>query len=644
MTLKKILFLLFLFISTFGNAQKEISYNAGFKTIHLIDSSRSYKPDTGQNDKLHYRPLDIDLWYPSQSKQSKRMLFEDLFRLHEQRANFYQDEEDYTGFSDELVLYLAAGFGLDAKDGKRLLKVKTDSYSEAFIANGEFPLVIYMAGYNGMGWENYRLLESLAENGFTVLSISSIGRYPGDMTNDILDTQEQVYDAEFALEFLKKDTTLNIDFSKIGILGLSWGGMSGIMLLDQHPEFKAMVSLDGTDNFYYGETDQDDAYLSEIYAADKIHPEKTSAAFLHLEAGDRHDEFSPTDEYRYIDKISSPKKYLRFSQGKHEDFASIAYALKSSEKSIGYYKEMIESTNLFFQKYLKGKSGFQNYYNKLLKKDHIEGTPYDYTKEKISRITLNGVILDKKEQSALSYVNIGLLNSEIGTVSDLEGEFEIQIPESKDADSLRFSMIGYKPLRLSVKDLMDHKDNLQINLEEAISSLEEVVLKAKTWKKKKLGNETKSNFIGHLFYYEQLGKEMGIKLKVNKKPNYVEAFSFHVSYNRFSAKSFFRLNIYDIVDGKPNQNILKDNIIISVEPKKTGMISTNLEAYNIVLTKDVFVSREWIDTEGEIKPTEALIISVGLFTGGVYERNSKEAKMRKRLKGMGLGFTMDVRY
>ena len=644
MTLKKILLLLFLFISTFGNAQKEISYNAGFKTIHLIDSSRSYKPDTGQNEKLHYRPLDIDLWYPSQSKESKRMLFEDLFRLHEQRANFYQDEEDYTGFSDELVLYLAAGFGLDAKDGKRLLKVKTDSYFEAFIANGEFPLVIYMAGYNGMGWENYRLLESLAENGFTVLSISSIGRYPGDMTNDILDTQEQVYDAEFALEFLKKDTTLNIDFSKIGILGLSWGGMSGIMLLDQHPEFKAMVSLDGTDNFYYGDTDQDDAYLSEIYAANMIHPEKTSAAFLHLEAGDRHDEFSPTNEYRYIDKITSPKKYLRFSQSKHEDFASIAYALQSSETSIGYYKEMIESTNLFFQKYLKGKSGFDNYYNKLLKKDHIEGTPYDYTKEKISKTTLNGVILDKKEQSALSYVNIGLLNSEIGTVSDLEGEFEIQIPESKDADSLRFSMIGYKPLRLSVKGLMDHKDNLQINLEEAISSLEEVVLQVKTWKKKKLGNETKSNFIGHLFYYEQLGKEMGIKLKVNKKPNYVEAFSFHVSYNRFSAKSFFRLNIYDIVDGKPNQNILKDNIIISVEPKQTGMISTNLEAYNIVLTKDVIVTLEWIDNEGEIKPTEALIISVGLFTGGVYERNSKEAKMRKRLKGMGLGFTMDVRY
>ncbi len=644
MTFKKLLFLLFMVIGTFGNAQKQISYYAGFKTIHLIDYSRSYKPNTSQNDKLHYRPLDLDIWYPSQSKESKKLLFEDLFRLHEERANLYQDEEDYTGFSEELVLYLAAGFGLEANDGKRLLKVKTHSYREASIADGEFPLVIYMAGYNGMGWESYRMLETLAENGFVVLSISSVGRYPGDMTNDILDTKEQVSDADFALGFLKKEKKLNIDFSKIGILGLSWGGMSGIILLDMHPEFKAMVSLDGSDNFYYGDTDQDDAYLSEIYSANLIHAEKTSAAFLHLEAGDRHDEFSPTDEYRYIDKIASPKKYLRFSQSKHEDFASIAWALQSSETSIGYYKEMIESTNLFFQKYLKGRNGFENYYNNLLKKEHIEGTPHDYRKDKISKVTIHGVILDKEEQSALSYVNIGLLDSEIGTVSDTEGKFEIRIPVSENLDTLRFSMIGFKPITLSVKDYMINKDTIQINLEEDISELNEVVLKAKTWKKKKLGNETKSNFIGHLFYYEQLGKEMGIRLNVNKKPNYVDAFNFHVSYNRFSAKSFFRLNIYDIVDGKPSQNILKNNIIISVEPKQTGMISTNLEVYNIVLTKDVIVTLEWIDNEGEIKPTEALIISVGLFTGGVYERNSKEAKMRKRLKGMGLGFTMDVRY
>ncbi len=137
---------------------------------------------------------------------------------------------------------------------------------------------------------------------------------------------------------------------------------------------------------------------------------------------------------------------------------------------------------------------------------------------------------------------------------------------------------------------------------------------------------------------------MGIKLNVNKKPNFVETFHFHVSYNRFSAKSFFRLNIYTIENGKPSENMLHHNIIIPVDAKQTGMISTNLEAYDIVLAEDVIVSLEWIDNEGEVKPTEVLVISVGLFTGGVYERNSKKAKMRKRLKGMGLGFVMDVRY
>lgn len=74
------------------------------------------------------------------------------------------------------------------------------------------------------------------------------------------------------------------------------------------------------------------------------------------------------------------------------------------------------------------------------------------------------------------------------------------------------------------------------------------------------------------------------------------------------------------------------------------MVSTNLKEYDIVLTEDVIVTLEWVDNEGEVMPTEALIISVGLITGGTFERGSKESTMRKKLEGMGLGFTMNVRY
>lgn len=627
-----------------GASQESEAYSIGFKTIQLTDSSRIYKPNTSDKDRLHYRPVDLDIWYPSNEKNVNRLLFEDLYKLHEERANTYQDETDYTGYSEELILYLAAGFGVEATDGKRLLKVKTESFENVLTANGKFPLVVYMAGYNGMGWESYRLLESLAEKGFVVLSISSIGTYPGDMTNGLLDTMEQVYDAEFALEELKNIENLNIDFDNIGILGLSWGGMSGAILLDRHPEMKAFASLDGTEIFYYGDTDEDDRFLSKIYDADLIHPEKIEAAYWYIESGDKLDEFTPTGEYHYFKKINSSKSYLRFTKSKHEDFGSIAWALKSSKEQVRFYEQIMQSTVLFFQEHLKQSDGFAAYYADLLLEKNVTKKTFEYSTEKPQELILSGYVHDSKTKLKLPYVNIGVLNNEIGTVSDKEGSFDFHLTESNVNDTIRISMIGYKAKILTVGELLNKEGKIGISLEEEVSELNEVVLTAKKWKKKTLGNKTKSTFIGHLFYYEQLGKEMGIRVNVGRQPNFVDTFNFHISYNRFSAKSFFRLNMYKIVNGKPSDNILKSNIIIPVEPKQTGMITTDLKKYDIVLKEDVIVTLEWVDNEGEVKPTEALVISVGLLTGGTYERGSKESKMRKKLKGMGLGFTMDVRY
>ncbi len=642
----KLSFLLFIIISFYGISQvaKTDKYYAGFKTISLIDSSRIYMQNSIETDPLHYRPIDLDIWYPSREKQGKKLLFEDLFGLHEERANKYQNETDYTGFSEELVLYLAAGFGVEATEGKRLLKVHTNSYKHNTLANGPFPMVIYMAGYNGMGWENYRLLESLAENGFVVVSISSIGRYPGDMTNDILDTMEQVYDAEFALQTLKRNDKLNVDFEKVGLLGLSWGGMSSIIMLDEHPEFGAMVSLDGTDIFYYGDSDQDDEFLSEIYDADILHPEKVSTPYLHIEAGDRLDEFTPTGEYHYFKKINSTKNYLRFTDAKHEDFGSIAWALKTSEGKIELSEQIMETTVLFFKEHLYNQHKFKNYYDQLLQHNKITNKPYEYSTEKPKSVILSGIIRDSKNKTGLSYVNIGIANKELGTVSNKKGLFEFQILESNFNDTLRISRIGYNQETLLIKNLLNLKGEIQVDMKEEISELNEIVIRAKTWKTKTLGNKTQSTFIGHLFYYQQLGKEMGIRINVGKRPLFVNSFNFHVSHNRFSAKSFFRLNIYKLVNGKPVGNILPENIIIPVQTKQTGMISTDLRKYDIVLREDVIVTLEWVDNEGEIKPTEALAISVGLMTNGTYERRSKQARMKKTLKGMGLGFTLDVKY
>lgn len=644
MKLQIIAFFLISLNSFNANSQENrLKFNAGYTALHFVDSTRTYKPNTTESDKLHYRPIDLDIWYPSDDKTSKNMIFGDLFQVLEERSNKYQDETDYTGFTEELATLFAVGSGLEPKDGNKLLQVKTNSYINLIPSKESFPLVIYMAGYNGMGFESYRLLEKLTENGFIVVSISSIGRYPGDMSNDKLDTMEQVYDAESALKKLKEERKFNIDFNNIGILGLSWGGMSGAILLDKHPNIRAFASLDGTDVFYFGDAEEDDTFLSEIYDSDLIHPEKTSAAYLYLESGNKLDEFTPTGEYHYFKKISSPKKYLRITNSLHEDFGSLLWALKVSQKQTEIAEDIAKITVSFFREYLKKETVFLNQYDTLLKKENITDQPFEYNTKRVKELVLKGHVQDEKSNDALAYVNIGVLNKDWGTVTNKKGEFELLLDESHINDTLRISMVGFVPKTVLVKNILNRKEGFKVEMAEQISELNEVVVTAKKWKYITLGNKTKSKFLGTGFSYDMLGSEMGIKINARKQPALIEAFNFNISYNKLSAKAIFRLNLYKIRGGKPDDNLLQESILIPIEAEQTGRISTDLKKYDIVLTEDVIATLEWVEVEGEVKTGESIFLSLGLFTGGTYHRKSSQGKMKK-LRGLGVGFNLDVKY
>jgi hypothetical protein len=45
------------------------TYYAGFKSFQLKDSTRIYKPNTVLTDQLHFRPVELDIWYPSSDKK-----------------------------------------------------------------------------------------------------------------------------------------------------------------------------------------------------------------------------------------------------------------------------------------------------------------------------------------------------------------------------------------------------------------------------------------------------------------------------------------------------------------------------------------------------------------------------------------------
>lgn len=639
--MKKIHLIIIITLLTFRISSGQ-TYHAGFKSFQLKDSLRIYKPNTELTDKLHYKPVDLDIWYPSKEKKGKALKFGDLFKLFEQRAVKYQDNVDYSGITNELAQFYMAELGVGT-DGQKLLNIQTKSFSDLDPSATKHPIIIYMAGFNGMGFENYKILEKLAQNGFLVVSVWSFGRYPGDMTNQKEDMLEQVYDAEFAIRYLKQNISFNADFNSIGIIGCSWGGMSSAVFLDRNPNTKAFVSLDGTETHYFGDVDENDRFIQEIYDSKLLNPKTQNVKYLYLESGNKLDEFQPSNDYNYFRELNSEKYYLRFTKSTHADFTCIPSILEASKNSVQIYNDIENLTIDFFKKSLFNKDVFKQVWENISTLNYTTKELYNISSKPNTATEITGVILDNKTNAPLPYVNIGILNKEFGTVTDYNGKFILNLKEEFVNDTIRISSIGYKPVEFLVKNMTQKRHPISIKLEEQIIELGEVVITAKAYKKKTLGNKTESKFISTGFSYDQLGAEMGLKINVRKNPTFVDAFNFNISYNRLSAKSIFRVNFYSIEKNKPKANILTENILVSIEPKQFGKITVDLKPYDIVLTNDVIVALEWVETDGENNKEEAIFFSLGMFKSGTLYKKSSQAKFKKH-SSMGVGFNVDVRY
>ena len=619
---------------------KSQAYRAGFTTLTLMDSSRLYKPNTSSNDPLHYRPLDLDIWYPSLDKKVPRVSFGNLLRLFEQRANKYQDKKNYKGITEELAVQFAVESGLEPEDGTRLLAIATNSHRNAVPLRKKAPLILYMAGLNGMSFENYKLFELLAENGYVVVSISSIGSYPGDMTNKKVDMMEQVYDAEYAIKVLKEQNNVKADFEKIGVIGYSWGGMSAAVLTSRNTKIKALISLDGSENHQLGENGHDDKNLEEIDGSRLLNEKIKGISYFYLTS-----EVGPAStpaDYSYFTKVQVNKYYLCFPNSRHEDLSCVPSIIMTSGHAADIYNAVLKSSLLFFNEKLKDKEGFVDHYNQLKKLPNIGTAPIKDARP--NRITeeLRGTVFDGSTGEPLPYVNIGTINNEAGTVTNERGQFEMVLRDGFVNDSLRISIVGYKAQVFKISGLLNQTDGVVIKMVKDIKHLKEVIITNRKFRTKVLGNKTTSKFLSTPFN-NQLGAEMGINIPIKKRPTFVDVFNFSIAHNSLRSKVWFRLNIYDIKNGRPSRNILSHNILIPVEARQTGLISVDLKPYDITLTDDVMVSLEWVKNEGTLRRGDGIYLSAGLLSTGTFVKQASQGKMKKH-SNLGVGFNLNVRY
>ena len=222
---------------------------------------------------------------------------------------------------------------------------------------------------------------------------------------------------------------------------------------------------------------------------------------------------------------------------------------------------------------------------------------------------LIGQVIDALTEEPIPYVNIGLVDENIGTVSDEQGYFQLEIdPLQYSQSNLRFSMIGFESKTYVLQEYLQ-KELLIIPLTEESTELEEVVVSTKRtqFETKILGNKTTTKFIYAAFTTNKLGNEMGFVVRQRKRPMILKKFNISLVENDYGLIRF-RLNFYSVENGLPTSTLLKENIIIETDAT-SGIVSKDLAPYEIVIDEDFFVSIEWIEDLGPGK----LYFSGGFF-------------------------------
>lgn len=258
-----------------------------------------------------------------------------------------------------------------------------------------------------------------------------------------------------------------------------------------------------------------------------------------------------------------------------------------------------------------------------------------------------GRIIDAETKQAIPYVNIGVFQKNIGTVSDENGKFELKFSGNSIAtDSIVFSHLGYQILKFAPSQLDNSLGD--IPLYPASTLLQEVSIKPKKTVKKFLGRNGKGLGLMHYNFYtfyekevdDRLGKEAGVLLPV-KKDCFLNELQMHISSNEFSSLKF-RLNLYQVVDGVPTELIMPKEVIFEIKEGYVGLFKLDLRAYNLYLTKDmglVAATIQWVESK-KAKPTSkyfSLNASLSANSSFVYRAKSM-ANWESSKQEISLGF------
>lgn len=243
---------------------------------------------------------------------------------------------------------------------------------------------------------------------------------------------------------------------------------------------------------------------------------------------------------------------------------------------------------------------------------------------------IEGRIYDSKTKLVVPYVNVGVVNRGIGTVTNDSGYFKLDVSTANRNDTLKCSMIGYTSKVFAIKDLVSGT----IYIDERIVELDAVVINPKKVKEVTIGNLYDSPYVSAGFNSNDLGTEAGTVMKVkNKKTYYLKKAGINIAYCNYDS-ILFRINIYDFKNGKPGEILLLSPIYVKVV-KGQRNLEMDLTQYNIEVTNDFLLSLEWIQDMPDKQ--KGFMFCAGFFGEGVrFRKTSQDTWYNAAVLGIGM--------
>jgi dienelactone hydrolase len=231
-------------------------YPVGFKVVQLYDQSRSYRDGTdaitGESvPGPSERPIQTLIWYPAAAK-GQPLIYDDYLDLAGNEDRFSLDKAQ-AGAIARPALHEWIVNGATPAEVARIRAEPVQATGNAPAAPGKFPLVVYAASDTSPAFENDVLCEYLASHGYVVIASPSHGAHVRYMTDgripqDLENTRAQAADIGFLIGYAHE--LPQVDGSKVGVVGYSWGGMASTFAAVADSRIRVLVDLDGSVRYF----------------------------------------------------------------------------------------------------------------------------------------------------------------------------------------------------------------------------------------------------------------------------------------------------------------------------------------------------------------------------------------------------------